>query len=115
MQKVSRTLLPRPLPGSIGTGLTGFPGETEKFLALGERSHRQGSPAKARRLSRYIARRRASVCHLPIPHNTSESALAHSEDEGGALLKVYRGMGLRDFLTINRHGLLLDQSARLTG
>ena len=95
--------------------IQGFPGETEKFLALGERSHMQGSPAKARRLSRCVARLRVPVCHLPIPHNTSESALAHSEDKWGALLKVYRCMGLRDFLTINRHGLLLDQSARLTG
>src|SRR5262249_11584246 len=51
---------------------------------------------------------------LSLPHNPSKSALAHSEDEGGAFLKVYRCMGVCDFLTINRHGLLLDQSTSLT-
>jgi hypothetical protein len=76
----AREMLPRVLtfPATYGRGRApakatwgcavwsciGFPGETEKFLALGERSHMQGSPAKARRLSRYIARRRVSRCHL---------------------------------------------------
>ena len=48
-----------------------------------------------------------------IPYNTSEAALAHSEDKRGVRLKVYRFMGIHDFLTINGHGLLLDESAHL--